>query len=74
MKSEEEYAIEVQDVYKTFDVYLDKANSININDPQKKQDITKLASIASILILISGIIFLIIAIKDENIDLEHAFN
>ena len=28
MKKEEEYAIEVQDVYKTFDVYLDKANSI----------------------------------------------
>ena len=28
MKNEEEYAIEVQDVYKTFDVYLDKANSI----------------------------------------------
>ena len=27
MKNEEEYAIEVQDVYKTFDVYLDKANS-----------------------------------------------
>ena len=26
--NEEEYAIEVQDVYKTFDVYLDKANSI----------------------------------------------
>ena len=28
MKNEEEYAIEVQDVYKTFDVYVDKANSI----------------------------------------------
>ena len=28
MKNEEEYAIEVQDVYKTFDVYLDKANSL----------------------------------------------
>lgn len=53
---------------------VDKANSININDLQKKQDITKLASIASILILISGIIFLIIAIKAENIDLELAFN
>ena len=26
--NEEEYAIEVQDVYKTFDVYLDKANSL----------------------------------------------
>ena len=25
---EEEYAIEVQDVYKTFNVYLDKANSL----------------------------------------------
>lgn len=28
MKNTEEYAIEVQDVYKTFDVYLDKANSL----------------------------------------------
>lgn len=28
MKNEEEYAIEVQDVYKTFNVYLDKANSL----------------------------------------------
>ena len=28
MKNEEEYAIEVKDVYKTFDVYLDKANSL----------------------------------------------
>ena len=28
MKNEEEYAIEVQDVYKTFDIYLDKANSL----------------------------------------------
>ena len=27
MKNEEEYAIEVQDVYKTFDVYLDKARN-----------------------------------------------
>ena len=28
MKNEEEYAIQVQDVYKTFNVYLDKANSL----------------------------------------------
>jgi len=28
VKNEEEYAIEVQNVYKTFDVYLDKANSL----------------------------------------------
>ena len=28
MEKEEKYAIEVQDVYKTFDVYLDKANSL----------------------------------------------
>ena len=27
-KNNEEYAIEVQDVYKTFNVYLDKANSM----------------------------------------------
>lgn len=53
---------------------VDKVNNLNINDSQKKQDLTKLASVASILILISGIIFLIIAIKDENIDVELAFN
>ena len=28
MENEEKYAIEVQDVYKSFDVYLDKANSL----------------------------------------------
>lgn len=28
MKNNEDYAIEVQDVYKTFNVYLDKANSL----------------------------------------------
>ena len=50
---------------------VDKVNSININESQKKRDITKLASVALILILISGIIFLIIAIKDETINFEH---
>ena len=28
MKEQEEYAIEVKDVYKSFNVYLDKANSL----------------------------------------------
>ena len=29
-ENEEKYAIEVQDVYKTFNVYLDKANSLKV--------------------------------------------
>ena len=36
--------------------------------------LTKLAFIGSLLILISGFIFLYIALKDENIDVEIAFN
>lgn len=51
-----------------------KVKTLNTNDSNKKKDLTKLSSIASILILISGIIFLIIAILDEKIDVEIAFN
>jgi len=44
------------------------------NDSKKKKDLTYLSMIGSILILISGFIFLYIAIKDEEINVEIAFN
>ena len=43
-------------------------------DTQKKKDLTSLSLLASTLILISGLIFLYIAIKDEDINVEIAFN
>ena len=39
-----------------------------------KKILTIISSIASLLILISGIIFLIVAILDEDLDVELAFN
>ncbi len=44
------------------------------NDSLKKRKLTELSAIASLLILISGLIFLYIAYTDENIDVELAFN
>lgn len=43
-------------------------------DSDKKKILTFLSFIGSLLILISGIIFLGIAIVDDNIDVEIAFN
>ena len=39
-----------------------------------KKNLVLLSSLASLLVLISGIIFLYISYKDENIDVEIAFN
>ncbi len=47
---------------------------LNIYDSNQKKELTKLAFIGSLLILISGFIFFYIALKDENIDVEIAFN
>lgn len=41
---------------------------------KKTKDLITLSFIASLLILISGIIFLYVAFKDENLDVELAFN
>ena len=51
-------------------------NLINLdeNETDKKKFLTLLSFIGSALILISGIIFLGIAIVDDNIDVEIAFN
>ena len=52
----------------------DKLININEFDSNKKKYLLYLSFIASFLILISEIIFLNIAIQDEQIDVELAFN
>lgn len=59
--------------YFTYSSYEDLVNLSN-EDSKKKKDLTYASFIGSLLILISGIIFLIIAIMDDNIDVELAFN
>ena len=56
-----------KDSYKT---YL----NLSIYDSEKKKQLTFASFIGSLLILLSGVIFLYIAIVDENIDTEIAFN
>ena len=48
--------------------------SLKQNDADKKKLLVTLSFIASFLIFISGIIFLYIAYKDEDLDVELAFN
>ena len=48
--------------------------NINPFDPKKKKDLVLLSFIASLLIFISGIIFLYIALIDEDLSVELAFN
>lgn len=52
----------------------DSLQNINENDSDKKKRLLFASFIGSALILISGIIFLSIAILDEEIDVEIAFN
>ena len=44
------------------------------NDPNEKKELVYLSFIASLFILISGILFLYIAYKDKEIEVEIAFN
>lgn len=44
------------------------------SDSKSKKDLTYLSFLGSFLVLINGIIFLYIAFKDENLDVELAFN
>lgn len=44
------------------------------NDPEQKKKLTFISFIGSLLVFISGILFLYIVIKDETIDVEIAFN
>ncbi len=49
-------------------------NSLKQSDSFKKKELTVLSFISSLLIAISGFIFLYIAISDNDIDVEVAFN
>ena len=52
----------------------DDLKNISSKDSSKKQNLIFLSFLASLLIAISGFIFLYIAYSDENIDVELAFN
>ena len=49
-------------------------NNLKENDSEERKNLLYLSFIGSLLITISGIIFLYIAIKDEEINVELAFN
>ena len=53
--------------------YEDILNLTSYDSP-KKQMLTKFAFIGSFLILVSGIIYLVLAILDDEIEIELAFN
>ncbi len=53
---------------------LDDVKSLRPYEQPKVKNLTMLSLLGSFLILLSGIIFLYIAIADENIDVELAFN
>ncbi|MBQ9072395.1 MAG: hypothetical protein IJY25_04490 [Bacilli bacterium] len=52
----------------------DDVKNINPYESQEVKDLTLLSYIGSLLIFISGVIFLYIAIKDEELNVELAFN
>lgn len=60
-------------VYFCKDSYDDLKN-LKPYDSKQKKELTYLSFIASLLIVISGVIYLFIAIKDENVNVEIAFN
>ena len=53
---------------------IDSINNLKPWDSQKKKDLTYLSFISSLLIAISGLIFLYIAFEDKDINVELAFN
>ena len=52
----------------------DDFKSLKSTDSKKKKNLITLSFLASLLIAISGIIFLYIAIEDEDLNVELAFN
>lgn len=52
----------------------DDLKSLRPYDSQEKKNLVTLSFIGSLLIAVSGFIFLYIAFKDQNIDVELAFN
>ncbi len=53
---------------------LDDVRELDKDDSDGKKNLTYLSFLGSLLILISGVIFLYIAIQNENLDVELAFN
>lgn len=53
---------------------LDDVRELNKDDSDEKKNLTYLSFLGSLLILIGGVIFLYIAIQNENLDVELAFN
>lgn len=53
---------------------IDEIKELKPTDSDNKKCLTYLSAFGSLLILISGIIFLYIAINDEDVDVEIAFN
>ena len=53
---------------------LDDYKNLKENDSLKKKKLVTLSLIGSLLIALSGIIFLYIAYQDEELDVELAFN
>lgn len=53
---------------------LNDIQELKPTDSLKKRKLTELSSIGSLLIVISGLIFLYIAYSDQDIDVEIAFN
>jgi len=53
---------------------IDDIKSLKKTDSKEKQELTYLSFLGSLLITISGIIYLYIAIEDNNINVELAFN
>lgn len=53
---------------------VDNIKNLNSSASQETKNLTYLSFLASLLIAISGFIFLYIAFKDKNLDIELAFN
>jgi len=60
-------------LYFLYDSYK-SINGLNCNDSEKKKRLLYLSFLASLLIFISGIIFLYIAVYDTDLNVELAFN
>ena len=54
--------------------YIDSIKSLKKTDSKEKKTLTYLSFLASLLIAISGFIYLYIALNDKNIEIELAFN
>lgn len=82
LKSKEEYRKIIITIFSIlliiylyfFKSSIDDIKELKINDSINKIKLTELSAIGSLLIVISGLIFLYIAYTDNDIDVEIAFN